>query len=146
MSRFREVFPRGHVVLPVVHVASLKQTLRNVAIAMEAQADGVFLINHLESAAVRARAFKDVVTTSGAGTGIAASVEKIRRMKTALGDFPLAIASGITPENVVDYLPYSDCYLAATGISKSFEELDPLLVRRLVNTVRSFDQQNEESR
>jgi hypothetical protein len=238
MSRFREVFPKGHVVLPVIHVESLEQTLRNVAIAMEAQADGVFLINHyiradelldihaavadafpdcwigvncldldphevfarvshrvdgiwtdnamidehaveqpeaeavlqlrrsrgwrglyfggvafkyqrhvddVASAAVRARAFMDVVTTSGAGTGIAASVEKIRRMKTALGDFPLAIASGITPENVVDYLPHSDCYLVATGISKSFEELDPPLVQRLVHTVRSFDQRDEGS-
>jgi hypothetical protein len=34
----------------------------------------------------------------------------------ALGDLPLAIAGGIIPENVRDYLPISDCYLVATGI------------------------------
>jgi predicted TIM-barrel enzyme len=85
----------------------------------------------------------DVVTTSGPGTGQAAHVEKIRTMKAALGDFPLAIASGITPENVKDYLPFSDCYLVATGISDSFEELNPDRVRALVNTVQAWDESNE---
>ena len=42
----------------------------------------------------------DVVTTSGPGTGESASAEKIASMKQALGDKPLALASGITPENV----------------------------------------------
>ena len=60
-------------------------------------------------------------------------------MKAALGDFPLAIASGITPDNVADYLPFSDCYLVATGIGRSFEEFDPQLVKRLVQNVRAFD-------
>jgi predicted TIM-barrel enzyme len=81
----------------------------------------------------------DVVTTSGPGTGEAAHVDKIRVMKEALDDFPLAIASGITPQNVGDYLPFSDCYMVATGISSSFVELDPRLVRNLVDTVRRYD-------
>lgn len=75
--------------------------------------------------------FMDVITTSGAGTGIAADVDKIRTMKEAIGDHPLAIASGITPENVESYLPYSDCFLVATGISDSHTELNPGRVRRL---------------
>lgn len=78
----------------------------------------------------------DVVTTSGPGTGKAAAVEKIRTMKEALGDFPLAIASGITPENVSDYLPYADCFLVATGISRNFEQLDPARTHALVEAVR----------
>ena len=46
MTRFREVFTSRHVVLPVIHVESEPQALRNAGIARDAQADGVLLINH----------------------------------------------------------------------------------------------------
>ena len=61
-----------------------------------------------------------------------------RRMRQALGTFPLALASGVTPENVTDYLPFVDCFLVATGISKSFTELDPAKVTGLVENVRGY--------
>jgi len=67
----------------------------------------------------------DVVTTSGTSTGVAAAVDKISWMKAALGDSPLAIASGITPENVLEYVAYVDYFLVATGISRDFHHLDP---------------------
>lgn len=90
------------------------------------------------SGAVRVAArYVDVVTTSGPGTGEAASVEKIRTMKDALGDFPLAIASGLTPQNVRNYLEAADCFLVATGISSSWTEFDPPSVVDFVQTVRS---------
>jgi len=79
--------------------------------------------------------FVDVITTSGAGTGVAADVAKIRTMKEAIGDHPLAIASGITPENVQDYMPYADCFLVATGVSDSHTELNPGKVRQLVQAI-----------
>jgi predicted TIM-barrel enzyme len=81
--------------------------------------------------------YMDVVTTSGPGTGFAASLDKIRTMKQAIGAFPLAIASGITPENVTDYLPISDCFLVATGISKRLDLLDARLTKRLIRTIRT---------
>ncbi|MCA9682330.1 MAG: hypothetical protein KC457_09060 [Myxococcales bacterium] len=90
-------------------------------------------------AAATARAYMDVVTTSGPGTGAAASVEKIRLMHEALEGAPLAIASGITPENVGDFLPYASAFLVATGISRNFHDLDPRRVARLVGVVRAHD-------
>jgi len=231
VSRYQRVFSGRHTVLPVIHVESVDQALRNSRVARDAGADGVFLINHamadeallrihgevadafpgwwigvnclgmtpeqvftavsqrvrgvwVDNAGIREGdedqpyadrvsalresrvpdclyfggvAFKyqrhvedveaacrvaarcmDVVTTSGPGTGRAAAVEKIRRMKQALGDTPLAIASGITPENVGDYLPHADSFLVATGIARSFTELDPVRVRSLIERVRSF--------
>jgi len=101
-------------------------------------------VDDLRTAVVLARNYMDVVTTSGPGTGKPAHVEKIHTMKAALGDFALAIASGITPENVTDYLPFSDCYLVASGISRTFNELDPLMVKRLLDTVRSYDGQRRQ--
>jgi predicted TIM-barrel enzyme len=95
-------------------------------------------VRDLVAAARTATSFMDVVTTSGPGPGQAALPEKIRIMKEAIEDHPLAIASGVTPENVHDYLPFTDCFLVATGISRSFEELDPARVRLLVDRVRSY--------
>lgn len=82
--------------------------------------------------------YMDVVTTSGPGTGQAAPVEKIRTIKQAIGDFPLAIASGITPENVQEYLEHADCFLVATGIASSFNELDPERVRALADIIKNW--------
>ncbi len=230
-TKFQNVFQGPHVVLPVIHVVSSNQAIRNAAIAYTAGADGIFLINHgikypalldayravvstlpqwwigincldlypsdifthissrvagvwtdnalihenmiqqpqaedvllaiqaahwhglyfggvafkyqhpvedVALAASIAMRYMDVVTTSGPGTGMAAHIEKIYAMKAAIGTFPLAIASGITPENVTDYLPCADCFLVATGISKTFEELDPDRVKMLVKTVSDF--------
>lgn len=231
VNRFRTVFHDRHVVLPVIHVATLEQAIRNAQIAQQAGANGVFLINHgssvqellqihaevaarfpgywigvnclglcpdatfcgftnfpdgvwvdnaqihedrqtqadaqavlniqkqqgwnglyfggvafkyqravkdLAGAAKIATGYMDVVTTSGPGTGKAAMPEKIRVMKEAMGDHPLAIASGVTPENIFEYLPFADCFLVATGISQSFDELDLAKVRSLVERVRSY--------
>lgn len=57
---------------------------------------------------------------------------------TPLPKFHLAIASGITPENIQDYLDFAGCFLVATGISKSFEELDRDKTCALVSTARAW--------
>ncbi|MEM7334255.1 MAG: BtpA/SgcQ family protein [Chloroflexota bacterium] len=231
-------FKQAKVLLPVVHVQSLEQTLRNVAIAREAGCDGVFLINHDTAdgkrpfshqdlveiatavndkfphfwlglncldltaretfpylpdfvnglwvdnakidettplqpaadaiqtarvssewnglyfggvsfkyqrsvtdnaqAAIIATRYMDVVTTSGAGTGTAAAVTKIQKMKQAITPHPLAIASGITPENIHQYLPHADAFLVATGISRSFYELDQHRISLLCQAIRNY--------
>jgi hypothetical protein len=85
-------------------------------------------------AAKIAACYMDVVTTSGPATGEAPEIEKIRLMKQAIGEKPLAIASGITPDNVGDYLE-ADCFLVATGISKDFCTLDEIKARSLIEKV-----------
>ncbi len=87
------------------------------------------LVSDVAAAAKAAIPFVDVITTSGEGTGSAPSVEKISVMKRAVGEHPLAIASGMTPDNIRQYL-IADCFLVATGISGSYHELDPVKVKR----------------
>lgn len=89
----------------------------------------------LRQVAQEAATFVDVVTTSGAATGVAASIDKVRVMKEAIGDHPLGLASGVTPNNVRDYLPYVDAYLVASGIEKSFGVLDPVKTRDLAQAI-----------
>ncbi|MBI2566855.1 MAG: hypothetical protein HYV63_07490 [Candidatus Schekmanbacteria bacterium] len=98
-------------------------------------------VEDLEAACRVAARYMDVVTTSGPGTGHAAEVEKIRRMKQTLGSTPLGIASGIAPENIGHYLAHADCFLVATGISRSLTELDPARVLALVQRVARFNGQ-----
>lgn len=93
---------------------------------------------HSADAAHIAVRYIDVVTTSGPGTGETASVAKIMQMKQAIGQKPLALASGITAENVEEYLPWVDAFLVATGISQSFYELDIEKVRQLSDIVHNW--------
>lgn len=93
-------------------------------------------VGDLATAARLATHYMDVVTTSGAGTGTAASAGKIQTLKSAIGSFPLAIASGVSPENVHHYLDTADCFLVASAISTTWTELDPERVESLVLRVR----------
>ncbi len=77
-------------------------------------------------------------TTSGIATGIAADIEKIVSMKNSIGDYPLAIASGIDPNNVDEFLPYIDYYLVATGISKDFHNFDENKVKILSDKIKKY--------
>ncbi len=231
MADFRETFHNPHVVLPVIHVETPNQTMRNAEVAFDSGADGVFLIsmqgmdhkrlaemqemvrdeymawwvgvnyldlptvnvfdalspnvsgvwadnaaisewveeqyeaerikrareasnweglyfggvafkyqrgvNNLEKAAQIATRYMDVITTSGKGTGSAPDTEKIARMKGAVGDFPLAIASGISPDNVHNFKDIADCFIVSTSLLvPESEEFDPGRMKDLMQAVR----------
>lgn len=93
-------------------------------------------VKNLEIAASLAADYVDIVTTSGDATGKAPELEKIQRIRSAIPVKPLAIASGIAPENVKSYLGVADCFIAATGISHNFDNLDPLRTKMLIETAR----------
>lgn len=233
MSTYKTVFPKKHTLLVVVHVESMIGASRNVSIAKDNGADGVFLINHgdtaqenvqhliviektaypdfwiganflgystlgalhllpkkadglwtdnadiggllqagidgerykrlmcnahrekwnglyfggvafkyqptpvdVEMEARNAKEYVDVITTSGERTGMPPSLEKIRKIRNAIGTFPLAIASGMTPENVVAYKDLADCFLVSTGISYDFYHLNPKKVEQFARAIQ----------
>lgn len=88
-------------------------------------------------AAIRAAGFGFVPTTSGASTGTAADPEKIMRMSKALRGGDLAIASGITPDNVLTFAPYLSHILVATGVSKNEHDFDFELLCQLMGKITS---------
>ena len=91
-------------------------------------------------AASLATGYMDVVTTSGIATGKSAEIEKIRIFREGVKNHALAIASGITPENVGDYMDVADAFLVATGINYpgDFYNLDPYRLRRLLERTRHY--------
>jgi uncharacterized protein len=99
-------------------------------------------VRNLEMVSQWASSCMDVVTTSGEATGEAAFIGKIAHMKKYIGNTPLGIASGITVENVNEYLPYVDAFLVATGISKSFTELDFEKTKQLNQIINHYVTEN----
>lgn len=198
-------------ILPVIHVQDEKQAERNLNRALEASADGVFLINHgihasdlavihrelrskypdqwigvnflglrphhvvqlvqgvsgvwmddfppsplgLDIPVFGGVAFKhqrprgtlsyevqlvepsvDVLVTSGPATGEPPTIEKIRQLRSYASK-PIGIASGMTPDNVAEFVPLTDYFLVATGVSQNFHELDPAKLKAFVAAVRA---------
>jgi predicted TIM-barrel enzyme len=85
------------------------------------------------SAARIASSYMDVVTTSGIATGNAAKISKITTFRDSLPNTPIALASGITPDNATDYAMI-DCFMVATGINiaDDFYNIDPKKLRLLM--------------
>jgi len=86
--------------------------------------------------------FTDVVTTSGPETGRAASIEKLRAIRNAIGNHPLAVASGVTAKNVTEQLRYADAVLVATSISDDFDTLSLAKLNELVEIVHAYQPPN----
>lgn len=93
-----------------------------------------------EHSARIARPFMDVVTTSGIATGEATDLTKIADFRRGLGTAPLAIASGVTPDNAMDYAADVDCFLVATGINRKgdFYNIDPARLGALLDLTRAY--------
>ena len=90
-------------------------------------------------AAREACAFMDVITTSGIATGQEADLTKIETFRAAIGERPMALASGISPENARQYADV-DCFMVATGINEpgNFYDIDPGRLADLMAITRSF--------
>jgi uncharacterized protein len=87
-----------------------------------------------EAAARIAAGCMDAVCTSGVATGQAVDLGKIKTFRRAIGDAPLLVASGITPENASVYAGDVDGFMVATGINKpgDFYSIDPTRLARLI--------------
>lgn len=78
---------------------------------------------NLATEAKAATRHMDVLTTSGKGTGIAAEREKLVAIREAAGDFPIGLASGVTPDNVRDYAGLVDAFLVASSFTTPGTEM-----------------------
>lgn len=91
-----------------------------------------------ETAAKHAQNAGLVPTTSGTATGSAPDVQKISAMSAATGGL-LAVASGMTPENVGSYAPYLSHILVATGVSLNEHQIDGEKLLAFIAKVRASD-------
>lgn len=107
------------------------------------------------TAAIKAWQLGMIPTTSGPATGQSPTVEKIVAMREALDEYalgqavmrrgrpgevlraPLAIASGMTVENVKAFLPYATHFLVSTGISSDDYHFDAAKLDAFVQAVKA---------
>lgn len=94
-------------------------------------------INPAESAKI-AKLFNLLPTTSGQATGSAPNISKIQCMSEATEGL-LAVASGMTVENVEQYAPYLSHILVSTGVSRDFYTFDYGLLRTFIGQVRKVE-------
>lgn len=87
--------------------------------------------------AERARSLMDVITTSGPGTGSAVSVEKLDAVFNGAAPACVAVASGVSVDNLHELAGRASAVLLNTSVSKSFTELDADRVARFVALARS---------
>ncbi|MBP7848167.1 hypothetical protein KA013_03010 [Patescibacteria group bacterium] len=71
-------------------------------------------IQDLPHAIKIAKSYLDVITTSGSATGRAANPTEVKFMREFSGNHPLALASGVQPENIHDYIKDIDISIVGT--------------------------------
>ena len=79
----------------------------------------------------------DGLILTGAATGEAASVDELRAVHAAT-KLPVLVGSGITAENVKDYLPIADAFIVGSHFKRDGRwenPLDPARIRRLLDQV-----------
>jgi len=91
--------------------------------------------NELENVCLSAMKVVDVITTSGDYTGKAASISKIEKIRNFIGNFPLAVASGISSENIDNYKHLIDYVLVASSITDNNEIINKNKLENLINKV-----------
>lgn len=104
-----------------------------VAFKYQKQPDDLFL------AAKDARECVDVLTTSGTNTGTPPDINKLEILSAGF-EKKIAVASGVTPENAVEMLPYVDNFLVSTGISDDFYTLSEEKCKKLIDVIRCNQQ------
>ena len=86
------------------------------------------------------RGLADALIVSGAGTGLAAELADLERVRRAAPATPILLGSGVTLANVRDFLPAADGFIVGTSLKvggKVSNPVDPKRVAALVRALRS---------
>jgi hypothetical protein len=236
MEKFKNIFGKSHVLLPVIHVKNYEQALSNCKMCFECGVDGVWLINHdcssldmidiikkirytyptnwiganfvdlyphevfnriqkmklqldgvwtdnaminedsnfqnaaefvnyskfanswnglyfggiafkyrtepksVGKVASIAQTYVDVVTTSGNGNGHQMPLSKALEISSNVTNAPVAVASGITHQNILTYKPYVNCFMVSSCIEEDFYNFDRAKLNSLVSIVKSMNE------
>jgi uncharacterized protein len=82
----------------------------------------------------------DAVIVSGAATGVPADLDELRQAKSAAGDTPVLVGSGVSAETVSHYLPHASGFIVGTSLKHDARldaPIDPLRVQALARAIRA---------
>lgn len=78
----------------------------------------------------------NVICTSGTATGKAPNLTKIQTMREIIGDFPLAIASGVNEENAPFFKDFANYLMVATSITETGELISFTKLCKLIDSIK----------
>jgi membrane complex biogenesis BtpA family protein len=86
----------------------------------------------------RERGLADALIISGVGTGMAADLSDVERVRCACPAAKILLGSGVTLVNIRDFLPLADGFIVGTSLKhdgKISNPVDPKRVRALVSAI-----------
>ncbi|MEK6925974.1 MAG: BtpA/SgcQ family protein [Nanoarchaeota archaeon] len=81
----------------------------------------------------------DAIVVTGEGTGKETPINKIKQFRKIIGDYPLIVGAGLTPENAYGQLSIADGAVVGSCLkpeNKTSNPVDRKLVRNLMDVVR----------
>ncbi len=118
------------------HIGSNARIMADVAVKHAAPLGQFNLEDMAKDTAYRGLA--DALIVSGAGTGQPAALETVRRVRQAVPDRPLFLGSGVTAENIRQYMPWINGVIVGTSLKKDGQTTQPIDPQRLRNFVDAF--------
>lgn len=82
------------------------------------------------------RGLADVLIVSGTGTGKAVDIDDLERVRHACPDAKILLGSGVTVENVHQFLPKADGFIVGSSLKQNGKLGNPVDVRRVAALVR----------
>jgi membrane complex biogenesis BtpA family protein len=84
------------------------------------------------------RGLADALIVSGTGTGVAADLADVERVRAACPETPLLIGSGVTPTNARDYLRCADAVIVGTYVKRGGRVANPVDAARVATLKRAL--------
>ncbi len=87
------------------------------------------------------RGLADALIVSGTGTGLATDLADVQNVRATCPKAKVLIGSGVTAENVADYLPLADGFIVGSSLKSGGEiakPVDPKRVAALVKALRRY--------
>jgi membrane complex biogenesis BtpA family protein len=84
------------------------------------------------------RGLADALIVSGTGTGLAADAADVRRVRAACPSAKILLGSGVTRENIKDYLTLADGFIVGTSLKLRGKISNPVDPKRVAALVRAL--------
>lgn len=88
----------------------------------------------------------DAVVVTGNATGEETDMDKIKRFRSGLGDFPLIIGAGITTENAREQMKYGDGAIVGSYLKEGFVDTGEVNESQVVELVNLFKEIRKEGK
>jgi hypothetical protein len=84
------------------------------------------------------RGLADALIVSGAGTGLATDLADVERVRRTAPNTKILLGSGVTLENVRDFLPTADGFIVGSSLKLNGRLSNPVDPKRVASLARAI--------